>query len=61
MPIKKYLKCIDLFSGIGGFRQGVFEASSSLDISSKWVGRCVIDPYANKLYDFCYDVSNEYS
>ena len=59
MPIKKYLKCFDLFSGIGGFRQGVNEATSSLDISSKWVGRCDIDPYANKLYDFCYDVSNE--
>ena len=43
MPIKKYLKCFDLFSGIGGFRQGVNEATSSLDISSKWVGRCDID------------------
>ena len=56
---KKSLTCFDLFSGIGGFRQGVKEATNSLGISSKWVGRCDIDPYANKLYDFCYDVSNE--
>lgn len=59
MSNKKIVKCFDLFSGIGGFRQGVNEAFKPLQINSKWVARCDIDPYANKLYDYCYDVKNE--
>ena len=59
MPINKTIKCFDLFSGIGGFRQGVNMAVESLDLNTKWVGRCDIDPYANKLYDHCYNINNE--
>ena len=56
MSNKKIVKCFDLFSGIGGFRQGVNEAFKPLQINSKWVARCDIDPYANKLYDYCYEI-----
>jgi len=56
---EKIIRCFDLFSGIGGFRQGVNEALKQLDINCKWVARCDIDPYANKLYDFCYNVNGE--
>ena len=59
MFMNNTLKCFDLFSGIGGFRQGVNDAASALGIDCKWIGRCDIDPYANELYDFCYDVNNE--
>jgi DNA (cytosine-5)-methyltransferase 1 len=59
MPTNKIIKCFDLFSGIGGFRQGVNEATSSLSLDTKWVGRCDIDPYANKLYDHCFNINDE--
>ena len=59
MLTKKTIKCFDLFSGIGGFRQGVNEASKLLGINTKWIGRCDIDPYANKLYDYCHRTKNE--
>ena len=55
----KIIRCFDLFSGIGGFRYGINEACKPIGLKTSWVGRCDIDPYANKLYDFCFNVNNE--
>ena len=55
----KQIKCFDLFSGIGGFRQGVNEAAKLLNTKSNWVGRSDIDDYANKIYDGCYNTKKE--
>lgn len=57
--MRKKIKSFDLFSGIGGFRQGVNEAFKKLRIDSEWVGRSDMDNYANRLYDICYNVKDE--
>ena len=51
----RQIRCFDLFSGIGGFRQGVNTAAKPLNIKPNWVGRSDIDPYANKIYDCFYN------
>jgi len=38
---------LDLFSGIGGFHQGLLEAGFQFD----WVGHSEIDKYANQIYE----------
>ena len=39
---KKIVRCFDLFSGIGGFRYGINEASKSLGVKTSWVGRWIL-------------------
>ena len=59
MKKNKTIRCFDLFSGIGGFRQGIKQGLRSTNYKPEWISRCDIDPYANKLYDYCYDTKNE--
>ena len=59
MKNNKIIRCFDLFSGIGGFRQGIKQGLRSTDYKPEWISRCDIDPYANKLYDYCYNTKNE--
>ena len=59
MNHKREIRCFDLFSGIGGFRQGATKAMRKISLNTTWVSRCDIDPYANKLYDHCYKIENE--
>jgi len=51
------IRALDLFSGIGGFRQGLNDALGVSNI--EWIGRSDIDKYANKVYDSYFKTSNE--
>lgn len=46
----KQIKIVDLFSGIGGIRLGVEQASKEFDVNVESVFSCDINPYACKVY-----------
>ena len=48
------IKCLDMFSGIGGFRSGLEKVGGF-----KCVGYCEIDEYARRAYEALYDTKGE--
>ena len=55
------IKAFDLFSGIGGFRQGFESAAKTLNIDTHFVGFSDIDNYANTVYRGCYKTDGEFN
>lgn len=49
------IKFIDMFSGIGGFREGLTRAGGF-----ECVGHCEIDKYANRSYNALFDTKGEW-
>lgn len=49
------IKFVDMFSGIGGFREGLTRAGGF-----ECVGRCEIDKYANRSYNALFDTKGEW-
>ena len=49
------IKFIDMFSGIGGFREGLTRAGGFT-----CVGHCEIDKYANRSYNALFDTKGEW-
>ena len=54
------IKAFDLFSGIGGFRQGFESAAKILNIETQFIGFSDIDSYANTVYKGCYKTKGEF-
>ena len=52
MPLVKF---VDMFSGIGGFREGLTRAGGF-----ECVGHCEIDKYANRSYNALFDTKGEW-
>ena len=52
MPLIKF---VDMFSGIGGFREGLTRAGGF-----ECVGHCEIDKYANRSYNTLFDTKGEW-
>ena len=52
MPLIKF---VDMFSGIGGFREGLTLAGGF-----ECVGHCEIDKYANRSYNALFDTKGEW-
>ena len=52
MPLIKF---VDMFSGIGGFREGLTRAGGF-----ECVGHCEIDKYANRSYNALFDTKGEW-
>ena len=53
--IRKTIRYIDLFSGIGGFREGLSRAGGFA-----CVGHCEIDKYADRSYRALFDTKGEW-
>ena len=53
------LKAFDLFSGIGGFRQGIDMACKKSKVNIEWVGWCDFDKYAQQTYRSCFNTKGE--
>ena len=49
------IKFVDMFSGIGGFREGLTRAGGF-----ECVGHCEIDKYANRSYNALFDTKGEW-
>ena len=49
------IKFVDMFSGIGGFREGLTRAEGF-----ECVGHCEIDKYANRSYNALFDTKGEW-
>ena len=49
------IKFVDMFSGIGGFREGLTRAGGFT-----CVGHCEIDKYANRSYNALFDTKGEW-
>ena len=49
------IKFVDMFSGIGGFREGLTLAGGF-----ECVGHCEIDKYANRSYNALFDTKGEW-
>ena len=49
------IKFVDMFSGIGGFREGLSRAGGF-----ECVGHCEIDKYANRSYNALFDTKGEW-
>ena len=49
------IKFVDMFSGIGGFREGLTHAGGF-----ECVGHCEIDKYANRSYNALFDTKGEW-
>ena len=49
------IKFVDMFSGIGGFREGLTRAGGFA-----CVGHCEIDKYANRSYNALFDTKGEW-
>ena len=49
------IRFIDMFSGIGGFREGLTRAGGF-----ECVGHCEIDKYANRSYNALFDTKGEW-
>ena len=49
------IKFVDMFSGIGGFREGLTRAGGF-----ECVGHCEIDEYANRSYNALFDTKGEW-
>lgn len=49
------IKFVDMFSGIGGFREGLTRAGEF-----ECVGHCEIDKYANRSYNALFDTKGEW-
>ena len=49
------IKFVDMFSGIGGFREGLTRAGGF-----ECVGYCEIDKYANRSYNALFDTKEEW-
>ena len=49
------IKFVDMFSGIGGFREGLTRAGGFT-----CVGHCEIDKYANRSYNALFDTKEEW-
>ena len=52
--IESVIRFIDMFSGIGGFREGLTRAGGF-----ECVGHCEIDKYANRSYNALFDTKGE--
>jgi DNA (cytosine-5)-methyltransferase 1 len=57
--MKKTLKHLELFAGIGGFRRAIDLYCNDNNLTSKCVGFSEIDKYATLTYKSNYDTSNE--
>ena len=55
MFIEAVIRFIDMFSGIGGFREGLTRAGEF-----ECVGHCEIDKYANRSYNALFDTKGEW-
>ena len=55
MFIEAVIRFIDMFSGIGGFREGLTRAGGF-----ECVGHCEIDKYANRSYNALFDTKGEW-
>ena len=53
--IESVIRFIDMFSGIGGFREGLTRAGGF-----ECVGHCEIDKYANRSYNALFDTKGEW-
>ena len=53
--IESVIRFIDMFSGIGGFREGLTRAGEF-----ECVGHCKIDKYANRSYNALFDTKGEW-
>ena len=53
--IESVIRFIDMFSGIGGFREGLTRAGGFT-----CVGHCEIDKYANRSYNALFDTKGEW-
>ena len=53
--IKAVIRFVDMFSGIGGFREGLTRACGF-----ECVGHCEIDKYANRSYNALFDTEGEW-
>ena len=53
--IESVIRFIDMFSGIGGFREGLTRAGGFA-----CVGHCEIDKYANRSYNALFDTEGEW-
>ena len=53
--IESVIRFIDMFSGIGGFREGLTQAGGFT-----CVGHCEIDKYANRSYNALFDTKGEW-
>ena len=53
--IESVIRFIDMFSGIGGFREGLTRAEGFT-----CVGHCEIDKYANRSYNALFDTKGEW-
>ena len=53
--IESVIRFIDMFSGIGGFREGLTRAGGFA-----CVGHCEIDKYANRSYNALFDTKGEW-
>ena len=53
--IESVIRFIDMFSGIGGFREGLTRAGGF-----ECVGHCEIDKYANRSYNALFDTEGEW-
>ena len=51
---------LELFSGIGGFRQAIELLGNDFSIDTKCVGFSEIDTYASKTYKANFNIQNEF-
>lgn len=54
----KTIKYLDMFAGVGGFREGLTLASENGEFAC--VGHCEIDPHANKSYNRLFHTKGEF-